>query len=93
LGRRELRFSDGVVTPLSERESELLVSLVRNAGRAVGRDEILAQVWRLNPDAVETRTVDMHIMRLREKLRDDASSPRIILTLRGRGYQFVGEGA
>lgn len=90
LGRRELRFEDGSVTPLSERESELLVFLVKHAGRAVSRDEILAQVWRLNPEAVETRTVDMHIMRLREKLRDDAAKPRIILTLRGRGYQFAG---
>lgn len=89
LGRRELRFEDGVTTPLSEREAELLVFLVKHAGRAVSRDEILAQVWRLNPEAVETRTVDMHIMRLREKLRDDASKPRIILTLRGRGYQFA----
>jgi DNA-binding response OmpR family regulator len=89
LGKRELRFEDGAVTPLSEREAELLAFLAKNAGRAIGRDEILAQVWHLNPDAVETRTVDMHIMRLREKLRDEASSPRIILTLRGRGYQFA----
>jgi DNA-binding response OmpR family regulator len=89
LGKRELRFEDGTMTPLSERESELLAFLAKNAGRAIGRDEILAQVWRLNPDAVETRTVDMHIMRLREKLRDDAASPKIILTLRGRGYQFA----
>lgn len=93
LGRRELRFEDGVISPLSEREAELLVFLVKNAGRAVSRDEILAQVWRLNPDAVETRTVDMHIMRLREKLRDDASHPRLILTLRGRGYQFAEPGS
>ena len=89
-GRRELRFQDGSVTALSEREAELLQFLVAHADRAVTRDEILAQVWRLNPDAVETRTVDMHVARLREKLRDDASAPRIILTLRGRGYQFAG---
>jgi DNA-binding response OmpR family regulator len=93
LARRELRFDDGVRTPLSEREAELLAYLAGNPGRAVGRDEILARVWHLNPDAVETRTVDMHIVRLREKLRDDGSSPRIILTLRGRGYQFAGAGA
>lgn len=90
LGRRELRFEDGEHTPLSEREAELLAYLARNAGRAIGRDEILAQVWRLNPDAVETRTVDMHITRLRAKLRDDAAQPRTILTLRGRGYTFAG---
>ncbi len=92
LGLRELRFDDGAVTALSEREAELLAFLARNPGRAVSRDEILAQVWRLNPDAVETRTVDMHVTRLRAKLRDDAAEPRIILTLRGRGYQFAGGG-
>ncbi|MFN8012748.1 MAG: response regulator transcription factor [Holophagaceae bacterium] len=89
LGKRELRFDDGATSPLSEREAELLAFLARNAGRAVSRDEILAQVWRLNPDAVETRTVDMHVTRLRAKLRDDAAEPRIILTLRGRGYAFA----
>jgi len=92
LGRRELRFDDGATAPLSEREAELLAFLVRHSGRTVSRDEILAQVWRLNPDAVETRTVDMHITRLRAKLRDDGSEPRIILTLRGRGYAFSGTG-
>jgi DNA-binding response OmpR family regulator len=92
LGTRELRFDDGTSASLSEREAELLAFLARNAGRAVSRDEILAQVWRLNPDAVETRTVDMHVTRLRAKLRDDAGEPRIILTLRGRGYAFAGTG-
>lgn len=93
LGKRELRFDDGECTLLSEREAELLIYLVRNPDRAISRDEILARVWHLNPDAVETRTVDMHIVRLREKLRDDGSRPRVILTLRGRGYQFSGTGS
>jgi DNA-binding response OmpR family regulator len=88
LGNRELRFDDGETGHLSERETELLSYLIGNADRAVTRDEILARVWRMNPDALETRTVDMHIARLREKLRDDPQQPRIILTLRGRGYQF-----
>lgn len=90
LGTRELKFEDGSRTSLSEREAELLHYLVRNAHRAVPRDELLARVWHLNPQAVETRTVDMHIARIREKLRDDGAEPRIILTLRGRGYQFGG---
>ena len=89
LGKRELRHDDGRQSPLSEREAELLLFLVRNAGRAVSREEILANVWKLNPEAVETRTIDMHIARLREKLGDSASQPRIILTMRGRGYEFV----
>lgn len=88
LGQRELRFSDGATTALSERETELLTYLARNPGRAIPREELLARVWKLNPDAVETRTIDMHIARLREKLRDDPGAPRIIRTLRGRGYEF-----
>ncbi len=88
LGRRELHFTDGEVTPLTEREVELLAYLTEHPGRPVTRDDILSRVWHLNPDAVETRTVDMTIARLREKLRDDASHPRIIHTLRGRGYCF-----
>lgn len=93
LGTREICFEDGDRTTLSEREAELLGFLVQHAGRMVSRDEILAKVWHLNPDAVETRTVDMHIMRLRTKLRDDAGNPRIILTLRGRGYCFQADAA
>ncbi len=93
LGHRVLRFEDGTQAPLSEREAELLLFLVTHADRVVTRDEILAQVWRLNPEAVETRTVDMHVARLREKLRDDATAPRVIQTLRGRGYRFVGAGS
>lgn len=88
LGTRELKFDDGACVPLSEREAELLQYLLKNAARAVSRDELLARVWHLNPQAVETRTVDMHVARLREKLRDSAAEPRIIVTLRGRGYQF-----
>lgn len=92
LGQGELCMN-GERVRISEREAELLHYLVQNSERAVSRDEILARVWKLNPEAIETRTVDMHIARLREKLHDDPASPRIILTLRGRGYQFVGLGA
>jgi DNA-binding response OmpR family regulator len=85
---REVRFDDGARSPLSEKEAELLRYLVRRAGEAVSRDELLARVWQMNPEAVDTRTVDMHVARLREKLRDDGQRPRIIVTLRGRGYMF-----
>jgi len=56
--------------------------------KSLSREELLARVWRLNPKAVETRTVDMHIARLRDRLRDDPENPRIIVTVRGRGYLF-----
>ena len=92
--RCEVRFGDGERIELSEREMELLRYLARNAGRAVSREEILSHVWRINPRGIyETRTIDMHIARLREKLRDDPENPQIILTVRGTGYKFGVEGA
>lgn len=89
ISRSELRFEDGTTTILSEREIELLRYLAGNRGRAIAREEILRRVWRVNPDKLETRTIDMHIARLREKLKDDPSAPTIIMTVRGKGYKFA----
>jgi DNA-binding response OmpR family regulator len=89
LARREVHFRDGERVELSEREVELLRYLAANRGRAISRDELLANVWRISPTGLETRTIDMHITRLREKLRDDPASPRVILTVRGKGYMFA----
>jgi DNA-binding response OmpR family regulator len=88
-GRRELRFDDGGRAELSEREAELLRYLVNNAGRAIGREELLACVWRIDPNGLPTRTIDMHVARLREKLRDDPTSPQVLVTVRGKGYMFA----
>jgi DNA-binding response OmpR family regulator len=89
LGRRELRFSDGARDDLSEREAELFGYLARHRGRAVTRDEILAGVWGLDPAGINTRTIDMHVARLREKLRDDPTHPHVVLTVRGMGYMIA----
>jgi len=88
LGRCEVKFKDGTRNELSEREVELLGYLARNRGRAISRDEILQRVWRIEPRGTDTRTIDMHIARLREKLRDDPAEPGIIMTVRGKGYMF-----
>lgn len=93
LARCEVRFDDGERVELSERETELLRYLAVNTGRCVTRDEILANVWRISPDGVATRTIDMHVARLREKLRDDSGDPRVLLTVRGRGYMLAQSGA
>ena len=86
LERREIRFEDGSATqPISEKESELLQYLAGAAGRPVKRDELLQRVWGLDPRGISTRTIDMHIARLREKLRDDGS---LIRTIRGQGYML-----
>ena len=87
-----VRFDDGAIVSLTEREAELLRYLAQNADRPIDREELLTNVWRIDPGGVDTRTIDMHIARLREKLRDDPHQPRIVLTVRGKGYMFAGEG-
>ena len=92
LERAEVLFEDaagGGRAALSEREVELLAYLAANPGRAISRDELLMRVWRVDPRGVETRTIDMHVARLRDKLRDDRSKPRVIVTVRGKGYMFA----
>ena len=86
--RREVHFDDGRAEELSEREADLLRYLAMNAGRAVARDEILSSVWRISPRGTTTRTIDMCIARLREKLGDDSQPPEILATVRGKGYKF-----
>jgi DNA-binding response OmpR family regulator len=80
--RREVRFEDGSREELSERESDLLRYLVAQSGRAVPRDELLRQVWGIDPKNIATRTVDMHVAHLRQKLRNEA----VLVTVRGKGY-------
>lgn len=85
LARREVVFHNGQRTDLSERETELLRYLAINAGRAISRDELLAHVWRLNPQGLNTRTIDMHVARLRSKL----GPPGVLIeTVRGVGYRL-----
>ena len=87
--RRELRFDDTERAELSEKEVELLRYLASNPDRAMSREELLRCVWRIDPHGAGTRAVDMHVARLREKLRDDAENPRILLTVRGKGYMLA----
>jgi len=89
LARREVRFADGQRCELSEREVDLLRYLASHPGRAISRDEILARVWRLDPKHLETRTIDMHVANLREKLRDNSTEPKVLLTVRGKGYMMA----
>lgn len=87
--RQETRFDDGGRMPLAELELSLLRYLVQHAGRAISREEILSSVWQIDSRRTSTRAIDMHIARLRDKLRDDADNPKILLTVRGKGYMFA----
>jgi two-component system alkaline phosphatase synthesis response regulator PhoP len=89
LQKGEVTFDDGGKSELSVREGELLRYLASSAGRVISRDELLSRVWRLTPGRVDTRTIDVHVARLREKLRDDPAEPRLIHTVRGKGYMFT----
>ena len=86
----ELRASRGdEEIALTRREVTLLALFAEEAGRIVSRRRLLRDVWGYpDPDRVETRTVDMHIAKLRRKL--DASGDVLIATVRGEGYRFSG---
>lgn len=89
LGRREVTHSDGRRVALSQREAEVLAYLAANSGRAISRDELLERVWGLDPRGVQTRTVDMAVARLREALDDDPTDPKVIETVRAKGYMLA----
>ena len=89
LARREIRRKVGGREELSQLEADLLRYLACSAGRAVSREELLQRVWRLDPHGLDTRTVDMHVARLREKLGDDGADPKVLLTVRGKGYMMA----
>ena len=86
--RREIR-RDGAVLALKPKEFELLLFLARNKGIALGRSLILERVWGWGFDG-GSRTVDVHIRWLREKIEVDPANPKRILTVRGIGYRFDG---
>jgi DNA-binding response OmpR family regulator len=74
---------------LSYKEFDLLAELMRNQGMVLSRDLLLAKVW--GYDYVgESRTVDVHVRWLREKIEDDPSNPKRITTVRSIGYRFEG---
>ncbi|TMQ30221.1 MAG: response regulator transcription factor [Planctomycetota bacterium] len=86
--RHEVRWPNHDRTELSETEIAILSFLVANNQRAVSREELLARLWGIGPKEVETRTVDMHIARLRSKLRDPSGrgTAEAIVTVRAHGY-------
>jgi len=85
---KEIIISDGKIIPLLAKETKLLRYFSENGGRVVTRDELLKNVWgRANDTA--TRTLDVHISRLRQKMGDMSDAPSVIQTVHGKGYKFV----
>lgn len=86
LGSRVLL--DGKPLELTSAEYRLLCLLVRNADRIVSRNVILNELWDEGGNFVDDNTLSVYIRRLREKVEEDASHPRHLLTVRGFGYQW-----
>lgn len=89
--RREVCYADGSRVVLSDMEASILQRLSAHAGRAISREELLAGVWGLRDGHVETRAIDMHITRLRQKLAgtSPSASQDWIVTVRGKGYMLA----
>lgn len=86
--RREVT-RDGEILPLKPREYELLVFLARHRGIVLSRNLILERVWGWDYDG-GSRTVDVHVHWLREKIEPDPKNPSRVVTVRGVGYRFDG---
>jgi two-component system, OmpR family, response regulator len=80
---------DGDTVGLTPKEFELLSFLSRNKGLVFSREQLLEKVWGYDY-AGDTRTVDVHIRWLRQKLEDDPARPKFLLTIRGTGYKVEG---
>ena len=86
IARHELNVR-GTTVPVPRKEFELLELLMANAGRVLTRHRILDEIW--GSDYVgDTKTLDVHIKRLRSKIEPDTANPRYITTVRGVGYRF-----
>ena len=87
--RRSEVFRDGEEVELSALEFKLLRHFVEHRGEVLSRDHLLDEVWGYDATPF-TRTVDVHVASLRQKLEPKPSKPQFILTVHGRGYKFVG---
>ncbi len=87
LDRLEVHRNDKVI-PLTPREGEILRYLIQHREKIVTRDDLLVDVWKYANGKVETRTVDIHIVGLRRKIEPDPAKPKLIQTVRGKGYRW-----
>jgi DNA-binding response OmpR family regulator len=84
---RRLVFRNGEEIRLTPAEYNLLTFLIQNPGRIISRDQILNSVWGYQ-SYPNTRTVDAHMVKLRQKLEPEPAAPRYLLTMHGFGYRF-----
>ncbi len=80
-------YRDGKKIELTILENRILFYFLRNPNKVINRDELMLVVWGYNSD-VNTRTLDMHIVRLRKKIELNPDNPQLLQTVRGIGYRF-----
>lgn len=88
LPNTHLLIRDGRKIELTILENRILLYFLKNKNKVINREELMMEVWGYNAD-VNTRTLDMHIVRLRKKIETNADSPQFLQTVRGIGYKFV----
>jgi two-component system, OmpR family, alkaline phosphatase synthesis response regulator PhoP len=88
LPNTHLLIKDGRKIELTILENRILLYFLKNKNKVINREELMMEVWGYNAD-VNTRTLDMHIVRLRKKIETNADSPQFLQTVRGIGYKFV----
>lgn len=79
---------DNQVIELTRKEVDILKYLIQHADRPVNRHELLKEVWGYGNTQMDTRTVDIHITKLRRKIEKDPEIPTLIVTIRGEGYRM-----
>lgn len=83
-----LLIKDGRKIELTILENRILLYFLKNKNKVINREELMMEVWGYNAD-VNTRTLDMHIVRLRKKIENNVDAPQYLQTVRGVGYKFV----
>ena len=82
---------DGNIIDLTPREFELLYALCENKGNLMSREQIFDEIWGYS-FVGNTKTLDVHIQRIREKIEEDPKKPKRLITVRGVGYKLVADG-
>jgi two-component system response regulator RegX3 len=88
VAKHEVRVGEGLVA-FPPKEFELLEAFLRRRGRLLTREFLIEEIW--GHDYVgDTKTLDVHVKRIRQKIEHDPHDPELLLTVRGLGYKFVG---
>ena len=82
---RKLSYKDKKVVELTEKESDIIVSLFNSSDRGITKEEVMSQVWMLSPN-IETHTFETHLFRLRKKIRENLFLKNLIVNKQGRYY-------